>query len=89
VLPHKPKVVYHVVGGVIESAGDGRAYRFDLLSTAKLNPGLDLDHPDPVQPGQEIEMPKGTAILAIRCRLQADVFLHPDDLLDATVFDVV
>ena len=62
-------------GGVIESrlvtAGSHRTY---LRATAKLNPCRDLDHLHPGQPGEEIVMPKGTAILAIRDRLQADLF---------------
>jgi hypothetical protein len=31
-------------------------------------------------------MPKGTAILAIRDRLQADLFLHTDSFADVAVF---
>ena len=79
-------MVHHVVGGVIESARDRRSNRPYLRATAKLNPCSDLDHLHPVQPGEEIVMPKGAAILAIRDCLQADLFLHTDSLADVAVF---
>ena len=79
-------MIHHVVGGVIESTRDRRRHRSHLRATTKLNPCSDLDHLHPVQPGEEIEMPEGTAILAIRDRLQADLFLHTDDLADVVVF---
>jgi hypothetical protein len=88
VLLQKDKVIHHMVGGVIDFAGHRRAYRPDLLVAAKLDPRLDLHHLDTVQPGQEIEMPKGAAILAIGRRFQANRLLHADDILDTTVLDV-
>ena len=79
-------MIHHVVGGVIESARDCRCHRPHLRATAKLNPCSDLDHFYTVQPGEKIVVPKGTAILAIRDRVQADLFLHTDGRADITVF---
>jgi hypothetical protein len=81
-------MVYHVVGAVGESARDRRRNRTHLRTTTKLNPCSDLDHLHTVQPGEEIVMPKGATILAIRDRLQADLFLHTDDLADGAVFNL-
>ncbi len=42
---------------------------------------------DAVEPPEEIEMPPGTAEFAVGDRLQADLFLFLDDLLDLAVLD--
>jgi len=49
---------------------------------------IDFDHLHAVQPGQEVKMPKGATVLTIRHGLQANLFLHTDDLADRAVFDL-
>src|SRR5690606_6084389 len=41
------------------------------------------------QPVEEVELPPGARIFAVRCELQADLFLLADDFPDFRMFDVL
>ena len=81
-------MVHHVIGGVVEFARHRRRHRPHLQAAAKLDASIDLHQVYAVQPGQEVKMPKGATILTIRDGLQANLFLHTDDLADRAVFDL-
>ncbi len=59
-------MTYHVMVGVIEFTGHRRGHGFELRRAAELNWRLNLDHVHAIQSGQEIVMPKGTAVLTVR-----------------------
>jgi hypothetical protein len=57
------------------------------LDTVKLNACSGANWFDTLESAEEVEMPPGAAEFTVGCKLQSDVFLLPDDLLDLAVFD--
>ena len=83
----EPEVLEHrVIVRPAELAGDGDALRLGLHAV-ELDAVVELDQLAALEMRQEIEMPPGPAELAVGRRLEADLFLPRDDLLDLAVFD--
>jgi hypothetical protein len=59
------------------------------LDTLELDAVIGADHLDPVQHAEEVEMPPGAAKLAVGGKLQADLLLMPDDLVDLGVLHLL
>ena len=66
-----------------------RGVRCLVCTPMELNAVIDFGDLHTVEHPEEIEMPPGSAKLAVGRDLQADVFLLLDDLLDLAVLDLL
>src|SRR5207244_1200206 len=82
----KSEVLEHRVVGKSDLALDAQALRLGLHA-AELDALVGLEQLHPVEHAEEVEMPPGTAELAVARELQADLLLLPDDLLDLAVLN--
>ena len=79
-------MIDHRRAGIAELAGDGDVFR-PGLDARELDAMRGADQFGAVEQLEEIELPPGAAKLAIGRKLQADLFLLFDDLLDLLIFD--
>ena len=73
--------------GAIDSVGDLEGLGLGLHAL-KLDALVRLDDLDAVEATEKIEMPPGSAKLAVRRRLQADLRLFPDDIFNFPILDL-
>src|SRR4029077_6978822 len=74
--------------GKDDLAGDADALRL-RLHALELDAVVELVELDAVEQAEEIEMPIGAAKLSVGRKLEADLFLSPDDLFDLAVLNVL
>jgi hypothetical protein len=73
---------------IVKSERPGHAHALRArLHALELYALLEIDQLGAGEPGEEIEVPPGTAELAVGDRREPDVFLLPDDLGDLAVLD--
>ena len=75
-----------MVGGKVELARHAQALGLGL-DAVKLDAVIEHDPLATLKAPEEVEVPPGSAELAVGGELQADLLLLPDDLLDLLVLD--
>ncbi len=79
-------MLHHRVIGEAELADDAKALCLGLHSL-ELDALIGLVQLHPIEHPEKIEMPPGTAELAVGRELEPDLFLLRDDFFDLTILD--